>query len=70
MDRLAGRTAVLLRSAPGGASSDPREPRFDRPIGSDHPLGAPKVAGSSPVGHPKGKPVGTGKEIANREPRT
>ena len=27
---------------------------------------APKVAGSSPVGHPEGKPVGTGRAIANR----
>jgi hypothetical protein len=28
-----------------------------------------KVAGSSPVGHPKGKPVGTGRETSNRGPR-
>jgi hypothetical protein len=52
VDRLTGRTAALLRSALVGASSDPPEPRLDRPSNPDHPLVAPEVAGSSPVGHP------------------
>jgi predicted ester cyclase len=49
---LADRTAAVLQSGLVRPFSYPQETRFDRPRNSDHPLVAPKVAGSSPVGHP------------------
>ena len=50
--RLASRTAAILQSAPKKAVSYAPESRFDRTRSPDHPFVAPKVGGSSPVGHP------------------
>jgi len=49
---LANRTAAALQSGLVKSFSYPSKPRSDRPRSPDRPLVAPKVAGSSPVGHP------------------
>ena len=54
------RTAAALQSALVGAFSYVPEPRLYRPWSPDHPLVAPKGAGSSPVGHPPGRARGDG----------